>query len=159
MTKIKNQSIDAYAEWINSIDWNFFCTFTTGYPLTLKSARRLMERTHKSYSKYLGESTLFWVAEPYELKDGYHTHALLKVPEIATNSKGLLSPRDHRNLIDLYQQMTGNKAVKNDAGKIQWETWNRVELRKFDKRKNAGAYATKYIMKSERGNGDYDILI
>ncbi|MBK7684511.1 MAG: hypothetical protein IPJ26_19550 [Bacteroidetes bacterium] len=47
--------------------WNghIFATCTTGYELTLKSARRVMERFHFEITKYC-KCTLFWVAEKYK---------------------------------------------------------------------------------------------
>lgn len=159
MSKLKNQSLDSYTDWINSINWSFFGTFTTGYSQTLSSSRRLMERTHKAYKDYLGDCLFFWVAEPYELKDGYHTHGLLKVPDNMIKKNGLIETYHHKNLIDIYQRMAGGKVISNDHGKLTFDKWNRIELAKFDNRKNAGKYALKYIKKSQKNRGDYDILI
>jgi hypothetical protein len=160
MTNLSQKSeLDSYAEWINQTDWSFFCTFTTHYELTLPSARRLMERTHQKYLNYFGECQLFWVAEPFECKEGFHTHGLLKVPETALNKSKVLPKFHFQNVVDMYQSMVGGKVLKNDNGKLTFDKWNRIELKKFDQRKNAGRYACKYIKKSQYGKGDYDILI
>jgi len=65
-----------YSEWLDQIDWDYFGTFTTRYPLTLRSARRVMERLGKQVNS--PGSRMFWVAEDFEVREGYHTHALLK---------------------------------------------------------------------------------
>ena len=143
---IQSSEIDHYEDWINSIGWTFFCTFTTRYDLTLPSARRLMERTHKRFLEYSGECTFFWVAEPFELKDGFHTHGLMKLPKSMINKDGSIPIHHYRSLIDLYQKMAGGKMIANDKGKLTFDNWNRIDLSKFDKRKNAGKYALKYIM-------------
>lgn len=159
MSKIFHRTeLDAYEDWINSIEWTFFCTFTTPYTLTLNSARRLMERTQERYKSYAGECSLFWVAEPFEAKDGYHTHGLLKLPKSMVNKDGSVNRHHFQNLLDTYQAMTGAKVIANDKGKLSYDQWNRIDLKKFDKRKNAGKYALKYIKKSQKGKGDYDIL-
>lgn len=159
MSNIRQTDLTSYADWINSQDWHFFCTFTTGYELTMKSARRLMDRTHDHWKKYLNECTLFWVAEPFEVRDGYHTHGILRVPPNLITTKGTLQSFHHKNLIDIYQQMCGALVTKNSKGKLTFDSWHRIELAKFDNRKNAGAYATKYITKSQYGKTDYDLLI
>ena len=154
MSNIRKIDVPSYANWIDSMDWTYFCTFTTRYELTLKSCRRLMERTHAKYAEYMGVNpVLFWVAEPYELKDGYHAHGLLHIPDEFTK-------QPHFDFLrDAYMIMAGSKVIQNDKGKLKFDTTHRVELQKFDRRRRAGLYATKYIMKSNSGVGDYDLII
>lgn len=156
MSNVQQIDLPAYADWLNTIDWTFFCTFTTRYELTLKSARRLMERYHEGLKIYAGECKLFWVAEKYEMKDGFHTHGMLSLP------KEMKEPMHFTNMCDLYQLKTGSKPVSNHNGKLDFGSGrNRIDLQKYDKRRNAGKYATKYILKSanSEGGGDYDILV
>ena len=41
---------NAYAEWLNEFKWTYWATFTTGYKLTMPSARRAMEGMFKEIS-------------------------------------------------------------------------------------------------------------
>jgi len=139
-----------YINYLDSIDWTFFLTGTTRYSLTLKSARRLMERWYDAIP--VPGSILFWVAEPFELKDGHHTHGLLKLPDEMTGERGF------RQLIDLWQWATGNKALGNQAGNIEWDKsgWNAINLQTYNPKRGAGGYCSKYVMKTK---ADYDLLI
>ena len=139
------QVTDAYAEFLSGFEWGYFCTFTTPYTLTLKSARRLMEKYHSDLKKG-GKSPFFWVAEPFDVKEGYHTHALLQVPDCY----------QFKHLVDLWQVATGckGKTKENESGQ-KVKIHARVEYRKYDKRLGARHYVGKYIMKS---GADYDFL-
>lgn len=133
-----------WSDWLESIQWNYFATFTTPYEMTLNSARRIMDRYHSKMTMPGREDLMFWVAEKYELKDGYHLHALIKTE----------FPWDHRSLWDLWQLVSvycGQKTNRTD-GKV----FNRADIKKRDFRKKAGSYMTKYITKSVC---DFDLLI
>lgn len=156
MTNIRENNLNGYVDWVNTIDWTWFCTFTTSYELTQNSARRLMERFHSWMQVYTGnQCQFFWVTEKNELRDGCHTHGLLKVPEEFT------AQHHYANIIDQYQVLTGSKIIKNNGGKPEFDRkWCRVDLQKFDKRRNAGKYCLKYISKSQKGGkGDFDFLL
>lgn len=71
--------VKTWKEFLDGHEWDYFSTFTTRYPITLKSARRLMEKVGK-HSCLTKDSMMFWVAEHFEVRDGYHTHALMKTP-------------------------------------------------------------------------------
>lgn len=137
-----------YVDYLDTFDWKYFVTGTTRYELTIPSARRLMDRYFDAISS--PGDVMFWVAEPFELKDGQHTHALLK----CENKEG----PEFQQMVDAWQWATGNKALSNANGIISWDKskWNGIELKKYDKRRRAGSYCTKYVMKSR---ADYDILI
>jgi hypothetical protein len=94
-------------------------------------------------------SRLFWVAEKFECKDGFHAHGLLYVP----NPDETLFLR----LIDHWQLATGNKAIAIEKAKIQWdkEKWNALNLKRYDKKRGAGGYCAKYVFKND---ADYDLL-
>jgi hypothetical protein len=125
-----------YANWLTPMDWTHWATCTTGYEMTLKSARRAMERYHK-FLKLAGPATMFWAAEPYDCKDGYHTHALIKVPEMY----------QFKNLVDLWQTASGGANLKK---------WQRIDMQKYDPKRGAGFYLAKYVNKNI---SDFDFLI
>jgi hypothetical protein len=136
---------ESYAEWLGSFEWDYFCTFTTPYNLTLKSARRLMEKFHTDL-KAGGSSPFFWVAEPFDVKEGYHTHALLKVPECY----------QFIHLVQLWQVASGCRNMKRENEKGEKvKVHARVEYRKYNPKLGARHYVGKYMMKS---GADYDFL-
>lgn len=147
--KYRDANVKNLVEYLDTIDWNFFITGTTGYELTLKSARRLAERYHSNLPP---KSLFFWVGESFELKDGYHIHGLIKIPDVPA---GKVSPILFNRMVDKWQIATGNKVVENDHGALKWEIWNRIDLQPYMKHVGAHGYCAKYINKSK---GDYDLL-
>jgi len=142
--KVQNQC--AYAEWLETTEWDFYCTFTTDYELTLKSARRLMTRLHKKLNSNYSQSTFFWVAEPFDCKEGFHTHGLLQ-----------------------FQDRTYKNTTVTDGRSLDFEllrkSWLKVNpssskcyatLERFQPAKGATSYVGKYLNKHR---SDYDLLI
>lgn len=68
-----------YGKWLEDQPWDYFATFTTKYSITLKSARRMMGGLSKKVC-VRSDSMIFWVAEKFQLRDGYHMHALIRTP-------------------------------------------------------------------------------
>jgi len=157
MTNIQDlsqKSKKAYVSWLEAQEWTFFITGSTRYELTLKSLRRLMERWFEVVKT--DGSRLFWAGEKFELKDGYHGHGLLYIP----NDRLEIDPDNiflFQRLVDAWQLMTGNKAVANHNGKIEWskEGWNALHLKRFEKKRGGGGYCSKYVFKE---GADYDLL-
>jgi len=136
-----------YIDWLGGLEWDFFMTGTTRYDLSLKSARRLAERYFK-FIKQPGD-LMFWVAEKFEVKDGHHIHTLLR--HTAEDQA------EYVRLINLWQCATGNKALNIDGQGINWDKtkWNRVDLQRYDPKRGAAGYVSKYVFKA---NADFDIL-
>jgi len=159
MTKVKNTFKSEYANWLNSFKWTHFITLTTQYELTLKSSRRLAERFHSKLKQHGFEPILFWVAEKYENKDGYHIHALLKL-----NRK--IERHEYIFITELYQIVSGTMNIqdllnspKDQDGKRTYKKWSRIDLQRYSKGKRGTAYVTKYVMKeNNRQHAEYDIL-
>jgi hypothetical protein len=139
MTKVQN----SFGSWLQSFDWTHWATFTTPYTLTLPSARRLMNRfADMRVSPDIGARNvvegLFWAAEPFDTKEGYHTHGLVKIcPDMP-----------YKAVINAYQIATGNQ----NMGK---ERWARVQMSAYDPDKAAAFYLAKYISKKL---ADYDLI-
>ena len=69
---------ESLAKWLQEQDWKRFVTLTTQYTLTIPSARRLNERfINRLRQEVFPSAKMFWVAEPFETKDGCHTHGVL----------------------------------------------------------------------------------
>ena len=159
----KRDAWSAYSQWLSSFEWTWFATFTTPYELTMKSARRLIERTVDQWRKIDPTCRVFWVAEKFELKDGFHLHALV----YAKNGTELFS-----QFVQTYQAMARGKVVGNSDGKAVRSAdrytdgvvdrhpkpkWCRIELRKFDPKRAASQYLVPYIFKKQE-TGEYDFL-
>lgn len=140
-----NKVWDAYANYLDNIDWDFFGTFTTGYEMSLNSARRSMERFADRNKKENGGALIFWVAEPYEVKDGYHTHALIKM-----NDRFLFPDGDNKLCFEVLKE-TWQIVSKGHGNK-----YNRVHLERYQKGKGANYYVGKYVLKKRC---DYDFSI
>jgi hypothetical protein len=148
MTKVRGRfdlSKD-YGLWLSNFQWDYYATLTTKYKLTLPAARRAVEGLHKELLK-AGYSLIFFAIEPYDLKEGYHIHALMKVP------KGYKYP----HILQIWQHVSGNKRkVKegNDGSGVS--TWNRIQLQTYNPKLGGSHYVGKYIMKER---ADYDLLV
>ncbi len=143
MTKVVNSDNDPYVEYVASLPWDFFCTFTTRYKLTLPSARRLMGRLHDRLSSEVSKNRLFWVAEPFDCKEGYHCHGLLYLQDQQYNERGI----DFSLVKTTYEIVSGGKK----GGKSMANT----HLSRYNAKKGAARYCGKYLLKT---NADYDIL-
>jgi hypothetical protein len=137
----RKRTQDAYVQWLDTFEWSYWCTGTTNYELTLKSARSLMERFYKNLQKhafFLGNKpTLFWVAEPFDCRDGFHTHFLMKV---------------HTDIP--YDEL--KKIWNLSCGKSNSEFKHRFHIEKYNKEKGARSYCIKYIQKKL---SDYDLHV
>jgi len=128
------------AKWLDAQDWDFFCTFTTRYSLTQKAARRAMERLYDRMTQKWGGSRFFWASEPFDCKEGFHTHGLIH-----------LNDRKWKDL-----------DIDFDAIRLAWKIVSRggtgkesnfTTLKRYKKGKGASGYCGKYIMKT---GADYD---
>jgi len=143
-TKIANGKVIQveYAKWLDTMKWTYWTTLTTRYKLTMKSARRMMEGMQKELQKG-GEAQIFFAIEPFDIKEGYHIHALILAPKVYK----------YKHIIQLFQHVSGNKVNrKNNDGE---STWNRCEVEKYYKSKGANYYCAKYITKEL---SDYNLL-
>jgi hypothetical protein len=122
-----------YGNWLSGTEWTHFMTGTTRNEMTMNSARRQAEGYHKWLSMG-GDTTMFFAAEPFDVREGYHIHALVKLPELL----------DYKDAVLMWQKVTGAKKKSE---------WNRIELKAYDNRKGASYYCGKYITKNL---SDYD---
>jgi len=145
MTKIRNVSenvttvAESWTNWLETLPWSHWCTGTTSYPLSLASARRLMSRYHSVVARTLptgADIRIFWVAEPFELRDGHHTHFLQHIS------------CDVLRYQDLYQLW--QVAAKKELG------WHRIQMETFKPKIGAGGYCSKYVQKAK---ADFDIIV
>jgi len=154
-----------YTDYINSLDWDHFVTFTTGYTMSLKGARRAMERVQKIYNRNTygdsiikGGMRMFWVAEPFDVKEGFHTHALVYYYDRELHKMTHMGvSQDFFELKRAWEQTAGS--LKGSGGR-KWNeqygcaiettgsTKARIDIKRYQKEKGAGFYVAKYMMKS-----------
>lgn len=132
---------DAYTEMVSQFNPDYFCTFTTQHQLTLPSARRAMVNYSFALRRLMAREErlfLFWVAEPFELKEGFHTHGLLSVPSTFKNGEGFQTLRK-----------AWTKASGSKAGGA------RAQFSPVRSNIEAVRYVTKYTTKTQT---DWDIV-
>lgn len=152
MSKIRKDTQQVYAEWLQKFEFTHFVTLTTHYTLTIKSARRLVERWHQKLEKHGYTPFIFWVAEKYECKDGYHIHLLLKLGR-------KIEPHEFKFICELYQICAGTSKYEMVDGKMQREKWSRIDIQKFNPKLKAGWYVTKYVLKENSNQmAEYDFI-
>jgi len=152
---IKNiEYAQSLSNYLQNQDWKRFCTFTTTYELTLNSARRLNERFYDRVKHQVFDNLpvrLFWVAEKFESKDGYHTHGLLDYPQSYEDALDLLPVLKLSYEIVAQEKPTKFDILYGDEHKYK----PRASFLRYDAKKAGALYCTKYLLKS---CADYDFL-
>lgn len=128
-----NRQTEALAGYLDTIDFDYFCTFTTRKPVSIPATRRIAERV--AGTVYAGDSTsMFWAAEKFDVREGFHFHALLKVHDLK-----YITPT---SIWAWYYPRFGRCQVINNTD--------------VERRQAASVYCAKYITKEL---ADYDIYL
>ena len=76
---LSKRIVNEYGNFLGHTNWTFYCTLTTRYPLNIKSAQRYIERCQEQLRTTFNLKTqMYWVAEPFDSKYGFHLHCLVK---------------------------------------------------------------------------------
>ena len=76
---LSKRLVNEYGNFLAQINWTFYCTLSTHYPLSVKSAQRFIEKTHEQLQLNFNlKNQIYWVAEPFDSKYGFHIHCLVK---------------------------------------------------------------------------------
>ena len=130
-TNREKQLLRGWAEWLDTISWSAFCTFTTHHRLSRNAARKKMEKmTAYLQNKYSSSLRIFWVAEPHSCKDDYHVHALIKIDE----------PR-----VPVKESLT--KAWHNVCPPAGYKQHNLVDVQDYEPSRGAHCYLAKHLQK------------
>jgi len=133
---------NALVDFLHEKKFDLFATFTTSRPIALPSARRLAEKFAKRFHAPK-EMEFFWCAEPFDTREGFHFHGLIK--------NGW-----HYNQEDYFRYWTKGEPYTNLEGKdCVRGKYGRSDFFKINRSKNAEFYCTKYITKSL---SDYDFI-
>lgn len=128
-------AIGNMALFLDNLNFDYFCTFTTPYKLSLNSSRRISDQIC-NYVNAGWDSSVFWCAEKFKLTEGagsnrYHLHALMK------------TELDRFQILNWYRGRYSNGIA---------------QLRPVDAKRGLSAsfYVSKYITKEL---SDYDLRI
>lgn len=125
---------NSFSDWLSDYKFTTFGTFTTRQPLHLTGARRIA-RNFGHHIQAGKDSTMFWAAEPFDAREGYHFHALINTYGKITN-----------------QQMKDYWQDEKRFGVGQF-----LEIRRaLGKENTIENYCSKYICKNL---ADYDIYV
>ncbi len=128
----KHSLINEWGNFLETIDWTFYCTLTTPYSMTVNSARRKIEKLHKILTERFSlENEIFWVAEPFDTHDSYHLHVLIKF-------KNGMSNKSKISLNKAWQSICGKKVT----GKYNW-----TEIEAYVPSKGANFYVAEYLQR------------
>ena len=141
---LKDSAAGHWASFLEDRDWHIFTTLTTTRELTLPGARRAMSKLHLLLKQNGYPAEIFWVAEPFDTKEGQHIHALAKFSGIekSDDNKSYVA-----NLKESWQQI-----VSDNRARVQFERY-----RNFNSATNEGGanwYVGKYLQKN-KSDSDY----
>jgi len=145
-------------DFLETLDWDFFATLTTQQEMTLKGARRFINKYHEKILQSDPNTLLFWAAEKHAVKRGFHLHALIHCGYKSTNAFSFLRCT--------FNAVSNNKRkyVQNFINSLSVDCHNtklgnsssRIHLLKYQKKKGASHYLAKYITKQVT---DYDFCL
>lgn len=132
-----------YGDFLNQYDWNFFCTLTTSYSLSLKSSRRAVERfVNILNTNYSSNNHIFFASEPFDLIDGNHIHCLIQL--------------ERNKFTSVYK---AQKAIKESwqsaTGRNETISRHLTQVKKFNRKLGGSWYMSKYL---QHKNADYDFF-
>lgn len=137
--QLRHISKEALADYLNEQPWSLWTTLSTGYELTLPSARRSMGRMFDRVSTKYPNTRLFWAAENFDVKDGFHVHSLWHFDQ-------MLWTGDNRKM---YQDFRNDWRIVSNTDKAA------MYSERYEKNKGAHSYLAKYITKEIT---DYDLF-
>ena len=121
--------VEALGNFLDVIDFSHFCTFTTRKPVSVAATRRIAEKVAKFVDAGRA-SSMFWAAEKFDVREGFHFHALLSTP---------LHPLE---IFNWYYPRYGRCQIINNT--------------EPERRQAASYYCSKYVTKEL---ADYDVYL
>ena len=150
----QDRTKEAMAGFLDKISFDYFCTFTTRRPVSLYATRRIAEKVCDRVQAG-STSSVFWCAEEFDVRDGFHFHALMKMP-------GHLKHTQYRDT--LFHGREELKSQYQSFGKVDLFNWYHsrygrcqiIDNREPDRQLAASHYVSKYVTKKIT---DYDFRI
>jgi len=129
----------AWGSWLDGREWQLWTTLTTGRELTLPGSRRAINKLAGYLKQHHYPAEIFWAAEPFDLKEGYHLHSLVRFTDLTVMDD---NKQAYGNLINGWRQITGDKSA-------------RIYSERYQPDKGANYYLAKYMQKNR---SDYDYI-
>ena len=77
---LSQRLVNEYGSYLGQTNWTFYCTLSTTFPLSVKSAKRYIEAMHEILELTFNLiNQIYWVAEPFDSNYGFHIHCLVKL--------------------------------------------------------------------------------
>jgi len=142
----KTETKDALAGFLDKISFDYFCTFTTRKPVSMFATRRIADQVCERVDAGI-KSSVFWAAEEFDVRDGFHFHALMKFDSasnilVANGTTTRYEPFNKMDLFDWYYRKYGRCQI--------------IDNREPDRQFAASHYVAKYVTKKIT---DYDFRI
>jgi hypothetical protein len=136
----KETLVNTWGVYLDTFNWQYYCTFTALKPMSLILARSSMTSLYNALNKQYSPVQMFWVAEPFDTKYGYHTHALLSL-NLPIHKKNEITIKKN------WAAVIGGKSTK---------FYNRTLVMPYIKNWGANFYLSKYLHKH---SCDHDLFI
>ena len=139
---LKPDIIKCWADFLDQREWQLWTTLTTGHELTLPGARRSINKLSEALKQHKYPAQIFWVAEPFDTKEGFHIHALLSFAELDKSDD---NSEAYKTLVNKWRDITADQTARIFSERYK------------DKDHGGGAnsYVGKYMMKNKC---DYDFI-
>lgn len=143
----KEETKEAMAGFLDKVSFDYFCTFTTRKPVSMFATRRIAEKVCEHVDAG-NSSSVFWAAEEFDVRDGFHFHALMKMDDqprqilTANGSYSNYQPYGKMELFDWYFRKYGRCDI--------------IDNRDPSRQLAASYYVSKYVTKRIT---DYDFRI
>lgn len=119
----RNEFIKGFIQLVDGHKWDYWTTFTLKRSMSMAGARRFSNVIANDFCKPspFKSTGLLWVAEQFDVKEGYHIHALV----------------------------TSNLTIKGllQRKKEKPDTYGRIHIEPYDPVRGAKGYCAKYITK------------
>lgn len=150
--KHHDQTKEALAGFLDKISFDYFCTFTTRKPISLFSTRRIAEKVCDQVHAGV-HSSVFWCAEDFDVRDGFHFHALMKIDSLTSPRVYSSGPRGRLGhyTFEAYSKLDLFNWYHQKYGRCQI-----IDNREPDRQMAASHYVSKYVTKRIT---DYDFRI
>lgn len=129
-----NEYQQSFSDFLSEYKFSTFGTFTTKKPLSLPGARRLAVDFARNFDAGRS-SSMFWAAEPFDTREGFHFHGLIETHGVYSN-----------------KELWNYWSVLKDRGRSQFIPIKR----EFGKANTIENYCAKYMTKKM---SDFDIYV
>jgi len=122
-----------FSAWLSTFEWTAYCTLTFRRPMR-QGALRCGRAWVRWIANRYGEARAFLAEEHHADGERLHLHALIHIAD--------------GDLVDL-----------TPWWRWWWTKFGRCEVRRYQARRGAAGYCSKYILKEAQDRGSWDLLV